>query len=46
MSRGTNITARERDKIVALLATKPITEVRASSGRSYRTLIRIAEVAL
>lgn len=40
------ITAQERDRIIEMLRTLPIGEVRAKSRRSYLTLARIAEVAL
>lgn len=37
------ITAVERDRIVGLLLSVPITEVRRRTGRSYKTLIRMAD---
>jgi hypothetical protein len=40
--KKSNITAVERDHIIALLSSVPITEVRQRTGRSYKTLSRIA----
>jgi hypothetical protein len=40
------ITAQERDRIVEMLRTLPIAEVKAKSRRSYLTLARMAEACL
>ena len=41
-----NISSHERDEIVAMLRTLPVTEVQRRTGRAYLTLFRIAEAAL
>jgi len=38
------ITAIERERIVSLLRSVPLPEVRERTGRSYTTLIRMAQV--
>jgi len=40
------INADERDQIVQLLQRLPIAQVKARTGRSYTTLLRIAQVSL
>lgn len=46
MTLSHKISAAERDWIVSLLASRPLPEVRRATGRSLKTLLRIAEVAL
>lgn len=40
------INADERDQIIKLMERLPIAQVKAQTGRSYKTLLRIAEVSL
>ncbi|SCW56733.1 hypothetical protein SAMN02927924_01414 [Sphingobium faniae] len=40
------ITAQEQDRIVEMLRTMPIADVRRQSRRPYSTLCKIARVAL
>lgn len=42
--RRHKIDAREQASIIALLRTVPITQVKRDTGRSWATLLRIAEV--
>lgn len=46
MTRGKGICAVERAEIIELLRAWPLPIVREKTGRSYKTLLRIAEVAL
>ncbi|ATP19778.1 hypothetical protein [Sphingobium yanoikuyae] len=45
-ARRDRIHADEQEQIVSLLQRLPITQVKEQTGRTYRTLLRIAEVAL
>lgn len=44
MSRGPAISAVEQAEIATLLRALPLPEVRRRTGRSFRTLARIADV--
>ncbi len=40
------INAKERQRIIDMMKAMPITQVKEQTGRSYFTLLRIAQVAL
>lgn len=46
MGIANKVTAKEADRIAALLQTEPLPRVRRLTNRSYDTLLRIAKARL